>query len=165
MYDVAGWRSEIKVVTAPMFVQRFLGRDPGPPGPSTARLPAQMRGKTSALDPFPPNRVGQGSSSYYKSSFDAEFLTRANLVWQDVDPDPDVVREESVLDTLYNVVTFALPPIPERRVTMTYFHPPSQAPFVFTGFNIWDFQRRDCLDLTDFVLQDVWGLTKTTPVP
>ena len=90
-------------------------------------------------------------------------MTRPNLIWEDVDPDPEVV-EASTLDTLYQVLTFALPPISEKRVTMTYYHPPHLAPFMFTGFSIWDWRRSDCQDLVDFVLQDVWGLSKAAPV-
>lgn len=165
MYDAAAWRSEIKVVSAPLFIHRFLGRNPGPPSPSFARLPAQMRGRTQASDPFPPGRTGQSTSVYYRSSFDAEFLTRPNLVWEDGEPDPEIFREESTLDTLYQVITFALPPIPERRVTMTYYHPLHQPPFMFTGFGIWDYTRSDCQALVDFVLQDAWGLTRRVVAP
>jgi hypothetical protein len=166
MYDIAGWRSEFKVVTAPLLITRYLGRGPTPPmSPPMSRLPAQMRGKNVALDPFPPGRVGQNLSVFYKSTFDAEFLTKPNLVWEDYDPDPEVVDLQSALDTLYQVVTFALPPTPERRVTMTYFHPPHQAPMMFTGFSIWDYTRADCAALVDFVLQDTWGLTRDAPPP
>jgi hypothetical protein len=69
-----------------------------------------------------------------------------------------------VLDTLYELITFSLPPTSARRVTMTYFHGLLSKPLVFSGFSIWDYTRSDCQTLVDFVLQDMWGLSKTPPV-
>jgi len=159
MYDLAAWRSEIKVVSAPVTIRRFLGRNQNAPPP----LPPEMRKRTAANSPFPPGRAGQGASLYYRTSFDIEFLSRPNLIWEDVDPDPDVYREESTLDTLYEVVSFALPATSEHRVVMTWYHPIHQPPFMFTGFSNWDFVRQDCQDLVDYVLRDVWGLPKQVP--
>lgn len=174
MYDLAAWRSEVKIVKAPLFVQRFLGRlasngtyppgDPGSPAPDFNRLPLNMRAKTPANDPIPPGREGQSPTVYYKSAYDAEFLSISNFVLEDLNPDPDLLNEQSVLDTLYRIVTFSLPPTTAQRVAMTYYHGPVGTPFVFTGFSIWDFTRADCQTLVDWVLQDVWGLTPN-PVP
>jgi hypothetical protein len=36
---------------------------------------------------------------------------------------------------------------------------------MFSGFDIWSFTRSDCQALVDFVLQDVWGLGRSAPVP
>jgi hypothetical protein len=164
MYDFAAWRSEFKVAAAPMFINRFLGRNPSWPGvPDYNRLPVTMRSRTQSLDPFPPGREGQPGSLFYKSTVDAEFMSVQNFVLEDLNPDPDLVDEQSVLDTLYRVVTFQLPAQSAERVTMTYYHGVLSAPFVFTGFAIWDYTRADCQALVDFVLQDIWGLSKNAP--
>jgi hypothetical protein len=166
MYDLAGWHSEVKVVKAPMFVQRHLGRDPSWPGvPDYASLPTTMGAKSSFTDAFPPGRSGQPPSVYYPSNFTAEFLSAPNRVIDDVDPDPDVLNEQSTLDTLYRVITFALPPTSFQRICMTYYHPPDSAPLVFTGFTLWDYKRVDCAALVDFVLGDLWGLARVAPRP
>jgi hypothetical protein len=164
MYDLVGWRSEFKVATAGATFQRFLGRNTTgswPGMPDYTKLPPNMRGRTQATDPFPPNRQGQSGSVYYKSLFDFEFMSLANFVLEDTDPDPDVLREESVLDTLYRVITFALPPQTADRVVMTYLHSPFVTPLLFTGFSIWDFTRADCQAMVDFVLQDIWGISRS----
>jgi hypothetical protein len=43
---------------------------------------------------------------------------------------------------------------------MTWYHGPGVNRFVFTGFAPWVFQRQDFIGLTDFVLQEIWGLTR-----
>ena len=174
MYDLAAWRSEVKIVKAPMFIQRELGRftnggsyppgDPGNPTPDFNRLPTLVRGKSPFTDPFPPGREGQSTTVFYKSAFDAEFLSLQNFVLEDLDPDPDLTNEQSVLDTLYKVTTFALPPTTATRVCMTYYHGVLSAPLVFTGFNIWDYNRDDCQSLVDWVLEEIWKLPRN-PVP
>jgi len=47
---------------------------------------------------------------------------------------------------------------------MTYYHGAENAPFVITGFNLWNFRRSDCVALVDFVLQQLWGLPRSAPV-
>jgi hypothetical protein len=41
---------------------------------------------------------------------------------------------------------------------MTYYHGSQANQFVFSGFAPWSYARQDCLQLVDFVLQDLWGL-------
>jgi hypothetical protein len=155
MYDLVHWRSEIKAATAPMFVNRYLGRSPVWPGvPDYGRLPAQLGAKSAALDPFPPGRSGQSGSVFYKSTLDAEFLSLQNFITE---------NGESTLDSLYRIITFALPPVTHQRVNMTYYHGEENAPVLFSGFDIWSFTRADCQALVEFVLQDVWGLARTAP--
>ncbi len=162
MYDLAAWRSQFKVAAAQMFIQRYLGRNPSWLGvPDYNRLPVTMRARSTALDPFPPGREGQSGAVYYKSTVDAEFLSLQNYVLEDLNPDPDILDEQSVLDTLYRVVTFQLPPTSVQRVTMTYYHGPLSAPFVFTGFALWDYTRSDCQALVNFVMEDIWHLSRT----
>jgi hypothetical protein len=155
MYDFVHWRSEIQAATAPMFINRFLGRNPAWPGvPNYERTPLQMRLKSFALDPLPPGRTGQSPSVFYRSTIDAEFMSQQNFV---------IENGESALDSLYRAITFLLPPTPAQRVTMTYYHGEENPPVMFSGFDIWSFTRADCQSLVDFVLQDVWGLTKSVP--
>jgi hypothetical protein len=61
------------------------------------------------------------------------------------------------------VNSFQLPVTSGKYVIMTYYHGPLNPPFVFTGFAIWDYVRADCQTLVDFVLQDIWGLSRTVP--
>jgi hypothetical protein len=158
MYDLAGWRSEAKVVRASMLIQRHLGRGPSWTGaPDYTALPATMGAKSSLGDPLPPGRT---PINYYPSTLNAEFLSAPNRVIADIDPDPDVTNEQSTLDTLYQLVTFSLPPSSFQRICMTYYHPPAAAPLVFTGFSLWDYKRADCVSLVDFVLGDLWGLAR-----
>src|SRR5262249_52538426 len=64
------------------------------------------------------------------------------------------VPDGSVLDTLLGSQIQLYP-------TMTIYHGHDfNQPFVFTGFAPWAFQRAQCEQLFDFVLQNVWGLTK-----
>lgn len=148
LYDHAGWRSEIQSATATGFITRMPG--------ASARLPVQLRPKSPALDPLPPGRIGQPSSAYYAGQIDVEFLSAPNVV---------VENGVSVLDSLYEFVTFDLPPAPgTRRVTMTRYHGSANGGFVTSGFDIWRPTRADAQALIDFVLQDDWGLQRT-PAP
>jgi hypothetical protein len=47
---------------------------------------------------------------------------------------------------------------------MTYYRGLECGPVMFSGFPIWYFQRAQAIQLVDFVLQQVWGLTRQ-PVP
>jgi len=155
MYDFPHWRSEIKPVTVGGFIRRDLGRNPAWPGaPDYARLPVEMRAKSPATDPFPPNRFGQQQSLFYRTTFDIEFLSLANVISE---------NGAAVMDTTYRLDTFQLPGTTAKRVCMTYYHGQESSPVVFTGFDVWSFTRADCQGLVDFVLQDVWGMTKTAP--
>jgi len=46
---------------------------------------------------------------------------------------------------------------------MLYYHGRENPPFVYTGFEPWDFTRADCQGVVDFVLHDIWRLTKSAP--
>ena len=73
------------------------------------------------------------------------------------------VLEEEVLDTLYVANGPSLPDPTENpaNVVMSYYHGHDSTPFVFTGFNIWGYRRQDCAQLIDFVLQRLWGLSRS----
>lgn len=166
MFDVAAWRSEIRVSTESMAsggvtIQRELGRLEG--GGRYAGLPATLSRKTTATDPVPPLR-GSTLSDFYRTTAELEYLQVANSVVEDVGGGV----WESTLDTLYRGTGGSLtPPETPEVVLMTHYHGPS-APggVVFSGFNLWFFQRSQCVALVDAVLNGVWGLNRApTPNP
>ena len=121
-------------------------------------------------DPLPPLR---NSFDFYQTQFELEFLQKDNRIVEDVNPDPKLVDEQSTLDTLYKASGNSLPQpsVNPYNVVMTYYHGPSHAPLVFSGFNFWSFRRDECVQLVDFVLQELWGLprssvaSRTPPAP
>ncbi len=173
VYDQAHWRSELKqyLQLGAGTIERYLGRlDPsagGSPG-IYAGLPTAIQLKSPATDPFPPNRVGQSPSVFYQTRFDVEFLSAANEITEDLDPRSHHDDVQSALDTLYKVRSPNLRPDtgPDaiQSVAMTYYHGDDNAPFIVTGFNLWNFRRSDCVALVDFVLQQLWGLSRQAPV-
>jgi hypothetical protein len=48
---------------------------------------------------------------------------------------------------------------------MTYYHGAENAPFIVTGFNLWNFQRAQLVQVVDFVLQQLWGISRSAPSP
>ncbi len=133
--------------------------------PQYSKLPPAMRQKSEIPDPLPPTREAAKAPLFYGSSYPCEYLMEVNSILEDVDPDPAVSREIAVLDTLYqatgvvlltNLPNGTLVPAP----TMTYYHGGQSRQFVFSGFAPWIYARQDCIALVDFVLQDLWGLTR-----
>ena len=47
-----------------------------------------------------------------------------------------------------------------NNVVMTYYHGPHGERVVFSGFNFWSFRRDGCVQLVDFVLQQIWHLSR-----
>lgn len=134
--------------------------------PQYSKLPAEMRWPTPDIEPLPPTRLSSQSGLFYQTSFPCEYIQQNNSILEDVDPSVDAVREASVLDTLFEaqgvvLLTQTIPPnTAPRAPTMTYYHGTQANQFVFTGFPFWNFVRQDCIGLVDFVLQDIWGLTR-----
>jgi hypothetical protein len=166
MYNQAHWRSEFKQwIVYNGRIKRYLGRFEGAPG-IYAGLPQEISMKSSATDPFPPNRENQSPAYFYQPQFDAEFLTAPNDILEDLDPGP---REdfESTLDTLYKVTAASVQPDTGRagvqNVVMTRYHGLENREFLVTGFPIWNFQRSQCQALVDFVLGQMWGVFPHAP--
>jgi len=133
--------------------------------PDYTHLPAEMRLKDPATDLLPPTRQPGQSNAFYRSSLPCEYILQPNFIVEDTDPDPDVDHEESVLDTLLQSQGVVLLTNPDdagnrRAPTMTYYHGSQANQFVFTGLSVWNYNRDDCLRLVDFVLQDLWGLSR-----
>jgi hypothetical protein len=167
MYDQAHWRSEFKQFKLNNGrIRRYLGRFESTPG-LYASLPTEIQLKTNLSDPFPPNRVGQSPSVFYQTQFDIEFLSASNEILEDLDPGPNE-NFQSTLDTLYKVTGNGLQsdqgPGALQSVIMTRYHGLDNQDFLFTGHNIWNFQRAQCKTLVDFVLQQLWGIPAPVPM-
>jgi hypothetical protein len=134
--------------------------------PQYSKLPPEIRWRTPDLEPMPPTRLTSQTGSFYQTSYPCEYIQTLNAIIEDVDPSAEGVREITVLDTLYqaqSVVLLITPPTDgsvQRAPTMTYYHGSQANQFVFTGFAPWLAARQDCIALFDFVLQDLWGLTR-----
>jgi hypothetical protein len=172
IYDQAHWRTEFKQFKVNGGrIKRYLGRfDPifgANPG-IYGTLPVEIQLKSAGTDPFPPNRTGQSPSVFYQTQFDAEFLSAANEIIEDLDPGP-LENFQSTLDTIYKVTASTLQPDTGRgglqSVVMTYYNDTGlgNVPFVMTGFSLWSFRRVHCKAVVDFVLQSLWGLPPPAP--
>ena len=159
MYDVFGWRSEItaKSIAQATKPQHPIGR--GARSPDYSSLPDYLFEKSPDTDPiaqFAPNRLGQ--SDFYQTAHVAEGITKPLALVADIDPDPFVTTEESVLDTLYESVGGQLG---AARPVMTLWHGgDGTQKHVFSGFQLWYWRREQQLAITDWVLQTVWGIPR-----
>jgi hypothetical protein len=163
--DVHGVEHDTTYIVAPAWSHPDRFNAPAEiSSPNYSKLPPTMRPKIDAGDPVPPTRTI--SNQFYQTSWPCEYISDINSIIEDVDPDPLNAREISVMDTLYKAVgavirannggSDPLHPAP----TMTYYHGNTAHQFVFTGFAPWSYARQDCMALVDFVLQDLWGLTR-----
>jgi hypothetical protein len=124
--------------------------------------------RSCATDPPPPLRTC--NSFYLSQYYPAEFIGRSpsvggrapNFIREDADPDPDVFREESTLDTLYLCLGGTAPP---AAPIMTYYHGFQTPQLVFMGAPLWFFQKAQVMKLTDFVMTDIFGVPKVSAAP
>jgi hypothetical protein len=173
MFDGAHWESAFSASIAYVFVERSRRADQiaASPwawedywthatlrAPDYRRLPPEMRYRDPTTDPIPPTRRASQGSLYYRTSITSEYMIEANEVLEDVDLSGPVIHMESVLDTLYDARSVLIRRSPSP--TMTWYHGRLANRFVFSGFAPWDFRRDDCIALSDFVLQDLWGLPR-----
>jgi hypothetical protein len=177
-WDAAHWQSEFvasRPVTLPRRSTAAIGGWTNPgwkyigslTAPDYTRLPAILRRRALALgDSLPPTRAGS-SASFYSTAINpaVEYLTQENFILEDIDASPVVENQRSVLDTLYELQGGALATqyTGQRPVAMTYYHGVNAPQFVHTGFDLWTWSRGDVQALADFVLGDIWGLTKSVP--
>ncbi len=184
MFDIAHWQSEFRVLPNIQFkVARLDQRDPNA-GPVLPKgdwageplrdsrflgLPTKLSFKSPGTDPIWPNRTTAsfyvGNPTYGSNGVDLEFMTQPNYI---TEGDPDAGTEYSTLDTLY-LAYGAYPAMlkPDRgegvNPCMTWYHGhdlPDTTGMVFTGFDIWHWQKSDCQKLVDVVLRDLWRLPK-----
>jgi hypothetical protein len=167
MYEILHWQSEIRVSNEPAIPKRFRGRFEAPQDSTTDpahwvpywKAPRQLDKKNTApSDPLPPLRTTAGD--FYKTTFDFEYLQVGNYIIEGLGGDPEA--EASTLDSLYEVDGGGLPPNVQNpnNVVMTYYHGPHGERVVFSGFNFWSFRRDGCVQLVDFVLQQIWHLSR-----
>lgn len=172
MYDLAHWRAGIQILpasTARRFDTRAGGfgvgsnrpgrhwpPSPPPPTPSGppnySLLPADLNPKSAITDGEPPLHPGS-----YPIEYTAEHIFRETFIREDYNDDPDLVAEYSTLDTLYLTRGGSAP---ANAPVMTYYHGRENQHFVFSGFNFWYWRRTQCIELVDWVLQQVWGLQR-----
>jgi hypothetical protein len=159
MYDVFGWQSEItaRTMAQAQMPEHPIARHAG--GLDYSSLPRYLWEKSPATDPiatYAPNRGSQ--SDFYQTAHIVEGLTRPNEVLEDRDPDPAVLRRESVVDTVYESVGGVLG---SQRPVMTVWHGGSAGQIqVFSGFQLWYWRRESQLALVDWVLQTAWGIPR-----
>jgi len=178
MYDFAHWRVGIRMneaTSARKFGTSSFGSGTNRPGrhwppnpplptpplpPNYGLLPDALLPKSAATDPPPPFR--SNDPYWLRVDYKAEYIDAPTFIREDYDDDPEMVREYSTLDTLYLTVGSIAGP---NNPVMTYYHGRENQPLVFSGFNIWYWQRSHCIALVDWVLQQVWGLTRDLDAP
>ncbi len=151
-------RSEVSLNQASI-ATRSLGRFASAPGPY-ASLPTALQSKTVGTDPLPPTRLASQGSTFYVPNHRVEYLSQPNAIVEDVNPDPDIYDAESTLDTLFAVTGSLIPNSGLTTAAMTLYHGPENAQVVWSGFDIWTYRRSQCIALVDWVLQDLWGLSR-----
>ncbi len=135
---------------------------------NNTRANMQLLGpRTCGSDPPPPQRFC--NSFYLVTAYPAEFIGRVppnasppNFIREDADPNPDVFREESTLDTLYLGIGGSMP---GALPVMTYYHGFQTPQMVFSGFPLWYFQRKQVIEMVDFVMQRIFGLPRDPTAP
>ena len=146
VWEAPHLRSEISLAIA-LQGARSLGRFESAPGGYDA-LPLTLDSRTAATDPLPPTRTVP--SLFYTTTRPVEFVTQPNFI---------IEGGESVLDSLY-VVQGSTVPIGTGNVAMTVYHGGETGQCIWTGFDLWSFQRSECIQLVDGVLQGIWGLPR-----
>jgi hypothetical protein len=192
MFDLAHWRSQFRVMPSVLVsFARYDQKDPtisGDPNNGYWKggtftnpkvnytlLPTTLQFRDPTTDPIWPFRQPGdfyiGNSNYSANGVNLEFLSLENRITEPVAPDPskpDSTIEVSTLDSLYLAYDGGSNPGQMLQVgegvnaIMTYYHGAENAPLVFSGTNIWDFRRQDCVALVDFVLGQLWHLEKHT---
>ena len=162
MYDVVGWQSSFRSTGLQATAQKFTGRHALGPEPGLdytaylAELPARLDLKTAATDPIATEApIRTRTSDFYQSVAPFEFLESGDRITVPVDDTTEV----AVLDTLMEVLGGGVTR-DERHATMTYYHGPLVPQgLLFSGFDVWLYQRNQCQAMVDFVMRRVWGLT------
>ena len=134
----------------------------GPTGtlaaPDYARLPAALAVRDATTDPMPATRLASQTNQFYGGSVGVEYAI-GSVVTEDFGG-LGGVSIESALDTLLDVVGGTVQPSPSPA--MLYYHGRENGPVLFSGFDLWSWSRSEAQSLVDFVLRDVWGLTRSS---
>ncbi len=151
MWSAAHWQSRIfcgpgyRATLNPALSGAWAGA-PDYAGLRTRLIERAGDGDTIPPDPVPPAR---NAYVFYATNYDGEMLTNPNHA---VDAGG---QTGSVLDTLYYVGEGE-----NQYPVMTLYHGGEAGRVVFSGFPLWHWKRNQAIELGDFVLQRVWGLTR-----
>ena len=154
LFHTAHWRSEISTRLPVRTLKNGALSIPAPGAPDYSALPPALLERTPASDPLPPMR---NSASFYGVGYRGEVLSQPNHITEEVDATGGGTRSSSVLDTIY--FASQADTLPARPI-MTYYRGSECTPVVFSGFPLWYFQRAQQIQLADFVLQGLWGMTR-----
>ena len=187
MYDIVHWRSEFTALRtrpilrsiAPMTMatrsrvdagdeSRELEAEARPSAINYGLLPLSLQMRDPGSDPLPPLRA---PNSFYRPPAALEYLSMPNEITEERLPrgrHREAERDHagrpprliSVLDSLYRADASIPPGFPSINTCMTLFHGQESGQVIFSGFDIWTWQRTQCLQLVDGVLQGIWGLTR-----
>lgn len=153
MFNYTHWRSETETYFSRRAQRSERAQPDGAGEPDYALLPPLLLERTAATDPLPPLRT---VSAFYTSSYYAEYLTAPNAILE-APPDDPGGMVSATLDTLYETLSGLSG---TGHPVMTVYHGTDNGQIIFSGFPIWYFQRSQSVDLVDFVLQRMWGLTR-----
>jgi hypothetical protein len=175
MFDIAHWQSELRIASALLMkgnfnIAPFMSKTPSRGWGGASDVPDYSQMITHGIqtldmrvpgeEPTPPLRV---DVDWLVTVIPAEVITRGDFITETQNPDGTGASYSS-LDTLY--VALGGPAGPNRP-SMTYYHGrdvpatgKTRSYNVFSGFPIWDFRRVEQIALVDFVLQELWGLTR-----
>lgn len=167
MFDIVKWQSEFQVRKAVANISKSLGRFRSTG--QYAGFPDRLEAKTPETDPLSVEAPTRRSGSFYQTGVEIEYLSLEHFMIEDIDPDPELVNEQSTLDTLYRVRASTLsdpqpdPAASPRYVIMTYYHGPAprSQTSIHSGFPLYFFKREQCQTLVDQVLGGIWNLSKT----
>jgi len=164
MYDVFGWRSEISSKSYAQAQKPNHSISRSADSLDYSLLPDYLFEKTEDTDPiavYAPTRDRLNHAAFYQQAMVGEGITKPNEVTIDIDPDPHVVHQASLVDTIYESVGGQMG---APRPVMTLYRSPSGQKQIFSGFQLWYWRRDYQVAITDFVLQQAWRLPRQ-PVP
>ena len=186
MYDLAHWRSEFRVFQGFIRFARYDQKDPTSTNPRAwpgrpfrderyTTLPTLLQSRTPTSDPLSlvPYRTNSdyyiNNPAYSQVGINIEYLTYENEILETIQVTPDSSFEFSALDTLYNAYGTAyssqmLQAGSGVNALMTYYKGGENGSVMFLGSSIWDHRRTQCQGLVDFVLGQMWGMTRNAVV-
>jgi len=191
MYDGAKWQSLMmcqssvaKINRSTNLMQYPASKWVAQPGynyvnpvtrPDYTLLPATMHTRSNPAsdpvngEPIPLTRTSSDGSNFWSVSplVDLEYLLQPNYIIEDMNSDPVAESLEVALDTLMSVQSNGIVNggTGYDPAVMTWYHDVASPEFIFSGFPIWSWRRTDVQQLVDFVLQQIWHLSKSSSSP
>jgi hypothetical protein len=180
MYEVPRWQSELRTfkteASLPALNTGAGGR--GASGGPLALLPPALEIRSPASDPLPPQR---GANQFYPNSraTDIEYLSLPNSIvgggrdnggGQGVGGgaghmgENDQAHVFSLMDTVYTCRGL-LPDPTANYPCMTVYHGPGSGEVVFTGFDLWTWQRSQVVAMVDAIVGNMWRQSRSVISP